>query len=42
MGRHGIELSGTHDGRVRAVTHLDVARADVDAALEAARNVLLA
>jgi threonine aldolase len=42
MGRHAIELSGTHDGRVRAVTHLDVSRADVEAALEVARNVLLA
>jgi threonine aldolase len=42
MGRHAIDLSGTPDGRVRAVTHLDVSRAEVDAALEVARTVLLA
>ena len=30
MARHAIELSGTPDGRVRAVTHLDVSRAEVD------------
>jgi threonine aldolase len=42
MGRRGIELSGTYDGRVRAVTHLDVDRAGVDEALRAARDVLLA
>ena len=41
MGRHAIELSGTPDRRVRAVTHLDVSRADVDAALKVARSVLL-
>jgi threonine aldolase len=41
MGRHAIELSGTPDGRVRAVTHLDVGRAEVDEALEVARTVLL-
>ena len=40
MGRHAIELSGTPDGRVRAVTHLDVGRAEVDEALEVARTVL--
>ena len=42
MGRRGIELSGTPDGRVRAVTHLDLDRAAVDEALQAARAVLLA
>ena len=42
MGRHAIELSGTPDGRARAVTHLDVSRAEVDEALEVARGVLLA
>jgi threonine aldolase len=42
MVRRGIELSGTYDGRVRAVTHLDVDRAGVDEALRAARDVLLA
>jgi threonine aldolase len=41
MGRHAIELSGTPDGRVRAVTHLDVGRAEVDEALKVARTVLL-
>jgi threonine aldolase len=42
MARRGVELSGTYDGRVRAVTHLDAGRAEVDEALRAARNVLLA
>jgi threonine aldolase len=41
MADHGVELSDTPDGRVRAVTHLDVDRAGVDSALEAARDVLL-
>jgi threonine aldolase len=41
MGRRGIELSGTFDGRVRAVTHLDVDRAAVEEALRAARALLL-
>jgi threonine aldolase len=41
MGRRGVELSGTPDGRLRAVTHLDVDRAAVDEALEAAGRVLL-
>ena len=41
MGRHAIELSGTPDGRVRAVTHLDVGRAEVDEALKVARTLLL-
>jgi threonine aldolase len=42
MAEHGVELSGTPDGRLRAVTHLDVDRAQVDRALEAARVSLLA
>ena len=42
MARRGVELSGTYDGRVRAVTHLDAGRAEVDEALRAARDVLLA
>ena len=41
MASHGVELSGTPDGRVRAVTHLDVDRAGIDAALEAAKAALL-
>jgi threonine aldolase len=41
MARHGVELSGTPDGRVRAVTHLDVDRAGIDSALEAAKASLL-
>jgi threonine aldolase len=41
MGRRGVELSGTPDGRVRAVTHLDIDRAGVEEALQAARAVLL-
>jgi len=41
MGERGVELSGTPDGRVRAVTHLDVDRAGIDSALEAARASLL-
>jgi threonine aldolase len=41
MAERGIELSGTPDGRVRAVTHLDVDRAGIDEALQAARDVLL-
>jgi threonine aldolase len=39
MGRRGVELSGTPDGRVRAVTHLDVDRAAIEEALQAARAV---
>jgi len=42
MERHGVELSGAPDGRVRAVTHLDVDRAAVEEALQTARGVLLA
>jgi threonine aldolase len=41
MAERGVELSGTPDGRVRAVTHLDVDRADIDSALQAARDSLL-
>jgi threonine aldolase len=41
MGRHAIDLSDTPDGRVRAVTHLDVSRAEVGEAVEVARTVLL-
>jgi threonine aldolase len=41
MARHAVELSDTPDGRVRAVTHLDVSAADVDDALTTARDVLL-
>lgn len=41
MGRHAVELSHTPDGRLRAVTHLDVSRADVDEALKVASRVLL-
>ena len=40
MAERGVELSGTPDGRVRAVTHLDVSRAQVDEALEAARAAM--
>ena len=42
MAERGVELSGTPDGRVRAVTHLDVDRAQVAEALESARVCLLA
>ena len=42
MGERGVELSDTPDGRVRAVTHLDVSRSDVERALEEAKAVLLA
>jgi threonine aldolase len=41
MARHAVELSGTPDGRLRAVTHLDVSRAEVDQALQTARDALL-
>jgi threonine aldolase len=40
MAERGVELSGTPDGRARAVTHLDVDRSQVDAALEAAGALL--
>ena len=39
MAERGVQLSDTPDGRVRAVTHLDVDRAQVDEALEHARAV---
>ena len=42
MRDQGVELSGTPDGRTRAVTHLDVGRSDVERALEAASDLLLA
>jgi threonine aldolase len=42
MGERGVELSRTPDGRVRAVTHLDVGRSEVELALQAAGKVLLA
>ena len=42
MAERGVELSGTPDGRVRAVTHLDVDRAGIVSALTAARSLLLA
>jgi threonine aldolase len=41
MAERGVELSGTPDGRVRAVTHLDVDRAAVEQALTEARALLL-
>jgi threonine aldolase len=41
MAERGVELSGTPDGRVRAVTHLDVQRDAIDSALLAARDSLL-
>jgi threonine aldolase len=40
MAARGVELSGTPDGRVRAVTHLDVDSAAVEHALEEARAAL--
>jgi threonine aldolase len=40
MGERGVELSGTPDGRVRAVTHLDVSSSEVGRALEQARAML--
>ena len=41
MRERGVELSATPDGRIRAVTHLDVSRAEIDRALGEARSVLL-
>ena len=41
MAERGVELSGTPDGRLRAVTHLDVDRAQVDETLDSARIALL-
>jgi threonine aldolase len=40
MAERGVELSGTPDGRIRAVTHLDVDRAQVEEALETASSLL--
>ena len=40
MRRRGVELSDTPDGRVRAVTHLDVDGAQVESALAEAAAVL--
>ena len=40
MAEREVQLSDTPDGRVRAVTHLDVDRAQVDEALEHARASL--
>jgi threonine aldolase len=40
MARQAVELSGTPDGRVRAVTHLDVSRAEIEAVLQAAATAL--
>jgi threonine aldolase len=42
MGERGVELSRTPDGRVRAVTHLDVGRSEVELALQEAGKLLLA
>ena len=42
MGERGVELSRTPDGRVRAVTHLDVGRSEVELALQEAGELLLA
>jgi threonine aldolase len=42
MGERGVELSRTPDGRVRAVTHLDVGSSEVELALQAAGKLLLA
>jgi threonine aldolase len=41
MARKAVELSGTPDGRVRAVTHLDVGRDGIESALLAAKDSLL-
>jgi threonine aldolase len=40
MAERGVELSSGQDGRLRAVTHLDVTRRDVEGALEAAGALL--
>lgn len=42
MAARGVELSSTPDGRVRAVTHLDVSRSQIGESLQAARACLLA
>ena len=41
LERAGVKMSALDAARVRAVTHLDVDRADVDAAIAAARSVLV-
>lgn len=41
MAERGVELSSTPDGRVRAVTHLDVTREQIDRALLEASGALL-
>ena len=41
LERAGVKMSALDATRVRAVTHLDVDRADVDAAIAAARTVLV-
>jgi threonine aldolase len=40
MAERGVEFSSTPDGRLRAVTHLDVDRSQVEEALELARALL--
>jgi hypothetical protein len=40
MRERDVELSPAAGGRVRAVTHLDVDRAGIEQALDAARDVL--
>jgi threonine aldolase len=40
MFERDVQLSDTPDGRLRAVTHLDVDRAQIDEALEHARACL--
>jgi threonine aldolase len=42
LDRAGVRMGVVGPGRIRAVTHLDVSRADIDAALAAARGVLAA
>jgi threonine aldolase len=38
MAQRGVKLAAVRD-RIRAVTHLDVSRADIDVALAAAREI---
>jgi threonine aldolase len=40
LARHGVDMGPMDARRVRAVTHLDVDRSDIEAALTAARTVL--
>jgi threonine aldolase len=42
LERAGVRMGVVGPGRVRAVTHLDVSRGDIDTALAAARGVLAA